>query len=72
MIEDWLQRSKPCNQIRSHGVRFGKRAVVGAVRVFESYLGLRFLHHEETQETQRGTGGRVGYPFLCLLCFFVA
>jgi hypothetical protein len=31
-----------CNQIRSHGVRFGKRAVVGAVRVFESYLGLRF------------------------------
>src|ERR1051326_8236441 len=32
-----------CNQIRSHGVWFGKRAVVGAVRVFESYLGATFL-----------------------------
>jgi hypothetical protein len=31
---DWLQRLV-CNQIRSLGVRFGKRAVVGAVRVFE-------------------------------------
>ena len=47
-----------CNQIRSHGVWFGKRAVVGAVRVFESYLGLRFcfyeeaLSHKEAQEAQ--------------------
>ena len=40
---DWLQRSKLCNQIRSHGVWFGKRAVVGAVRVFESYLGATFF-----------------------------
>ena len=29
-----LVASRFCNQIRSPGVRFGKRAVVGAVRVF--------------------------------------
>ena len=41
---DWLQLSNyDCNQIRSPGVRFGKRAVVGAVRVFEPIPGLRFL-----------------------------
>ena len=38
----WLQRLV-CNQIRSHGVWFGKRAVVGAVRVFEPTLGYVFL-----------------------------
>jgi len=37
----WLQRLV-CNQIRSHGVWFGKRAVVGAVRVFEPTLGYVF------------------------------
>ena len=39
---DWLQRLV-CNQIRSHGVRFGKRAVVGAVRVFEPTPGYVFI-----------------------------
>ena len=44
---DWLQLSNyDCNQIRSPGVRFGKRAVVGAVRVFEPIPGLRFLFGE--------------------------
>jgi hypothetical protein len=38
---DWLQRLV-CNQIRSHGVWFGKRAVVGAVRVFEPAPGYVF------------------------------
>jgi hypothetical protein len=42
MIWHWLQL-QVCNQIRSHGVRFGKRAVVGAVRVFGPYSGLRFI-----------------------------
>ena len=41
---DWLQLSNyDCNQLRSPGVRFGKRAVVGAVRVFEPIPGLRFF-----------------------------
>ena len=57
-----------CNQIRSHGVWFGKRAVVGAVRVFESYLGATFLHHEE--EHKEAQGGEESLKFL-LSSYFV-
>jgi hypothetical protein len=43
-----------CNQIRSHGVWFGKRAVVGAVRVFEPTLGYVFyFRHDESGQDFR-------------------